>query len=203
MFCCTGNTNMYARKSNASVAIMHYAGMISKRRPKIGHFGRKTPRIIEKGILKAPKFEIPNIKIKECKWLVFRPDLRRNVSELTTGVCAKSLFVPKKGQKSTRVVSASFATCCPHFVVHKQWSPLASMVTGSFMAQAGQAVAIGALLCTSDFLASKALHRTWYHAEHFSVSQFQAWMWIILTHTLRPPCSPPPPLQSPFQAMKT
>ena len=33
------------------------------------------------------------------------------------------------------------------------------------------------------FLASKALHRTPYHAEHFSVLQFQPWMLIILTRT--------------------
>ena len=33
------------------------------------------------------------------------------------------------------------------------------------------------------FLASKALHRTLYHAEHLSVSQFQLWMLIILTRT--------------------
>jgi len=33
------------------------------------------------------------------------------------------------------------------------------------------------------FLASKALHRTLYHAEHFSVSQFQPRMLIILTRT--------------------
>ena len=32
-------------------------------------------------------------------------------------------------------------------------------------------------------LASKALHRTLYHAEHFSVSQFQPWMLITLTRT--------------------
>ena len=90
-------------------------------------------------------------------------------------------------------------TRCERRFPEKQWSPLASIVTGSLMAQAGQAVIIGALLCTSDFLASKALHRTWYHAEHFSVSRFQPWMWIILTHTLRPPCSPPP-CNPPFQA---
>ena len=33
------------------------------------------------------------------------------------------------------------------------------------------------------FLASKALHRTPRHAEHFSFSQFQPWMLIILTRT--------------------
>ena len=33
------------------------------------------------------------------------------------------------------------------------------------------------------FLPSKALHRTLYHAEHFSVPQFQPWMLIILTRT--------------------
>ena len=33
------------------------------------------------------------------------------------------------------------------------------------------------------FFASKALHHTLYHAEHFSVSQFQPWIMIILTCT--------------------
>jgi hypothetical protein len=33
------------------------------------------------------------------------------------------------------------------------------------------------------FLASKALHRTLYHPEHFSVPQFQPWMLIMLTRT--------------------
>ena len=33
------------------------------------------------------------------------------------------------------------------------------------------------------FLASKAVHCTLYHAEHFSFVQFQPWMLIILTHT--------------------
>ena len=33
------------------------------------------------------------------------------------------------------------------------------------------------------FLASKALHCTLYHVEHFSFSQFQPWMLKILTHT--------------------
>ena len=33
------------------------------------------------------------------------------------------------------------------------------------------------------FLASEALHRTMYRAEHFSFLQFQPWMFIILTRT--------------------
>ena len=33
------------------------------------------------------------------------------------------------------------------------------------------------------FLAPKALHRTPCHGEHFSVSQFQPWMLIVLTRT--------------------
>ena len=35
---------------------------------------------------------------------------------------------------------------------------------------------IGVLLCSSNFLASKALHCTLYHAEHLFFSQFQPWM---------------------------
>ena len=34
-----------------------------------------------------------------------------------------------------------------------------------------------------SFVASKALHRTLYHAEHFRFPQFQPWMLITLTHT--------------------
>ena len=48
---------------------------------------------------------------------------------------------------------------------------------------AGQGGSIGALLCTSDFLSSKALHCTLYHAEHFNVSQFQPGMLIMLACT--------------------
>ena len=33
------------------------------------------------------------------------------------------------------------------------------------------------------FLASKALHYTLYHAEHFSILQIQPWMLMIWTHT--------------------
>ena len=48
---------------------------------------------------------------------------------------------------------------------------------------AGQGGIIGALLCISSFLASKALHYPLYHAEHFRFPQFQPWMLIILTRT--------------------